>query len=332
MANVSDVLASLGIGAKPDAGAISSSNATPLPSNPLINSLESQEHFLNYILRDPIVVRFPLSAKYSTRLVKQVLDSLGGDLEVHEELLSLYFEFQSAQPLTIGSIRSVVHKTWSLKTTQTAQAQEEQTVTLRMAEQLDYVGLTSWQAGFMLADFVSANSELFDHKRCLELGSGVGLTGIVLAKVAHPERLCLTDYTPEIINNMRINTDMNNLPDLEIHQLDWEQFKSDSSNNDDLLPFAPHIVLAADCVYDTDLVKCLCIVLKWTLSRPIEPKPVAYIATTLRNPKTFQFFLDQLQANNLEHVDVTATSKFDNLFEQSNEGIILSRITNRSGS
>jgi predicted nicotinamide N-methyase len=259
--------------------------------------------------------------------LKAVLDHLGSKYEVHEDLLDLYFTLSSAKPIEDGHMRNVIHKSWTLKV---GDGQEDRVVTIRMADQLDSVGLTSWQAGFMLADFISANPKLFDDKKCLELGSGVGLTGIVLAKAARPSRLCLTDYTQEVLTNMRTNASINDLQDIDIQQLDWEQFETNSEANSSLLPFLPDVILAADCVYDIGLIEKLCLVLKWCLERTESVQhPVAYIATTLRNPKTFQFFIDQLEKNKLDHEDVSATSKFDDLFGQPHTGIILSRITSR---
>lgn len=48
-----------------------------------------------------------------------------------------------------------------------------------------------------MADFMALNPEIFENKTCLELGSGVGITGIVLAKKAKVKQLVLTDYTDQ---------------------------------------------------------------------------------------------------------------------------------------
>jgi len=315
MASTSDVLAPLGLSLPPS-----------VDHPPLLSSVESQQRFLDYILCDSLVKQYPPSAKYTSRLLKLVLDALGSNFEAHEALIELYFEKDAEHPTGDGSMRNVIHKSWTLM-----QGEEEKcAVTIRMADQLDSVGLTSWQAGFMLADFIAANTGLFDDRKCLELGSGVGLTGIALAKLAHPARLCLTDYTHEVLANMRINASINGLPELEILQLDWERFETSSSDPEELVPFYPDVVLAADCVYDVGLVEKLCVVLRKLLARPsASPQPIAFIATTLRNPKTFQFFMDQLQANQLHHEDISATSQFANMFEQPRDGIVLSRIVYR---
>lgn len=292
-----------------------------------ISTLESQQKLLDYVIRNPISERFPPSPKYTARILKLVLDALGSKFEVLEELMELYFDLSTAKPTSDGSIRELIYKSWPLA----HNGEKEEFVTIRMASQLDTVGLSSWQAGYMLAEYIAANTDFFENKRCLELGSGVGLTGIVLAKLAQPARLCLTDYTPEILNNMKINCGLNDLPDLEVKQLDWEEFNLPTSTPDELLPFFPEVIMAADCVYDTGLVKNLCAVLKWCLSRPSETPSVAIIATTLRNPKTFQFFMDELKANSLRHEDITSSATFKDIFDEPRTGIILSRITFDAG-
>ena len=303
---------------------ISGSWSDPL----LLADLESQKKLLNYIIRNPISTRFPPSPQYVSRILKMVLDALGSKYEVLEELMELYFEISTTKPTSDGSIRELIHKSWLLS----RNGENEDFVTIRMASQLDTVGLTSWQAGYMLAEYISANTEIFQDKKCLELGSGVGLTGIVLAKMGRPSHLCLTDYTSEILSNMKSNCTINGLPDIDIKQLDWENFVDPSIDPSASISFTPDVILAADCVYDTSLVQNLCKVLKYFLSRHNDTPPVAIIATTLRNPKTFQYFMEQLTENSLNHEDITASSTFNDIFDEPREGIILSRITFNFGS
>lgn len=303
---------------------VSSLQATdPQDDQPVLSSLESQQRFLDYVLRNPISTRFPPSPKYTSRILKLVLDFLGSKFEVLEELMEIYFDLSTAKPASDGLIRDLVYKSWLLA----RNGDKEEFVTIRMASQLDTVGLTSWQAGYMLAEYIAANTERFKDKKCLELGSGVGLTGIVLAKLTQTAEICLTDYTTEILSNMRTNCEINDLPNLDVRQLDWEEFNEANSDPSGLVPFLPDIIMAADCVYDIGLIQKLCVVLRWYLSRSKSTQSTAIIATTLRNPKTFQFFMDELKANSLHHEDITATSTFNDIFDEPRSGIILSQIT-----
>lgn len=314
MSAAAEVLAPLGIGC---------SNAAAADSIPLLSSIESQQRFLDSILRNSYSQKYPPSAKYTARILKLLIDALGSNYEVLEELMEMYFELSTTKPVADGSIRNVIYKTWLLD----CEGLENESVTIRMADQLDSVGLTSWRAGFTLADFISANPELMRGKQCLELGSGVGLTGIVFAKLNLAKRLVLSDYTTEVLNNMRSNIELNGVPSVEAIQLDWDLLEDPSTDPYELVPFTPDILMAADCVYDTVLSEKLASVLSHFLKRPDAKEAVAYIASTVRNPTTFQYFLDQLKVHSLLHEDITASVPFNNLFEEPHDGVVLSRIS-----
>lgn len=48
------------------------------------------------------------------------------------------------------------------------------------ATDLTLVGLQVWRGALLLADYIFHNRDEFKDKRVLELGSGVGLTGVCL--------------------------------------------------------------------------------------------------------------------------------------------------------
>lgn len=61
----------------------------------------------------------------------------------------------------------------------------------------------------MLADWALINKEIFSNKNILELGSGVGFTGVTIAKHCSPQSFYLTDCHSRVLNtvcdNIRIN-------------------------------------------------------------------------------------------------------------------------------
>lgn len=74
-----------------------------------------------------------------------------------------------------------------------------------------------WDAGWYIAEVIMANQELFSQKRIVELGSGVGLTGIVLYHFCKPEAFYLTDYLDIVLNNCRKNLEISKfLPKKEV--------------------------------------------------------------------------------------------------------------------
>ena len=71
--------------------------------------------------------------------------------------------------------------------------------------------ISLWQAGFALAEYVlhhrdvsrlvSTSTQKFSTQKILELGAGVGTTGIILAKQGLSTTL--SDFTDEVITNLK---------------------------------------------------------------------------------------------------------------------------------
>lgn len=57
------------------------------------------------------------------------------------------------------------------------------------------VALRLWEAGATLAEYFLEYPSLIEGKRVIELGAGVGLTGLVIAGCCGAEHVYLTDYT-----------------------------------------------------------------------------------------------------------------------------------------
>lgn len=61
----------------------------------------------------------------------------------------------------------------------------------------------------MLADWALCHKEVFTNKTILELGSGVGFTGITIGKLCQPQCMYLSDCHPDVMKaiceNIRIN-------------------------------------------------------------------------------------------------------------------------------
>lgn len=187
-------------------------------------------------------------------------------------------------------------------------------VTCRVASVFNEVGLKIWQAGWYLAEYVITHAEVFEGKTVLELGAGVGFTGLVLAEAAQPKRVVLSDYGASVMQNLRYNAELNasrfQCP-VDVVTLDWETW--DPSESDDEL--RPDILLAGDCVYDVASFPSLVRVLQVFLGMPEAEKAAtpqhkrkAIFAATIRNQKTFQAFLDQLALFAIVYEDITATA------------------------
>ena len=175
-----------------------------------------------------------------------------------------------------------------------------------------------WEAGCCLAEFLLSHPDLIRDKKVIELGAGVGLTGIVAAGLCRPMHLHMTDYTEACLDNMEHNISVNEdwlhrqgvnvdgderCRKLTSGYLEWTECAEFNSENiarktPMSAPFKPseaQVLLAADVVYDVcqlpDLVRCVKVLL--TPSSPMAR--AAIFATTFRNEKTFDLFTNQLQ-------------------------------------
>lgn len=63
------------------------------------------------------------------------------------------------------------------------------------------VGLVPWEAAYVLAEYCMLHPELVAGQRVVELGAGLGLTGLLLARYAAAAEVTLTDYSPRVLAN-----------------------------------------------------------------------------------------------------------------------------------
>ena len=77
-----------------------------------------------------------------------------------------------------------------------------------------------WEPCLILADYL-ASMPVNPEKRFLEIGSGLGLVGIVASSFGH--KVTMTEYNYDAINFARANALINDCPNLEIMQLDWNK-------------------------------------------------------------------------------------------------------------
>jgi len=76
-----------------------------------------------------------------------------------------------------------------------------------------------WEASLVLADHL-AGMAVEPGKRFLEIGCGLGLVGIVASSFGH--QVTMTEINPHSLDFARANARSNNLANLEIAELDWD--------------------------------------------------------------------------------------------------------------
>ena len=75
-----------------------------------------------------------------------------------------------------------------------------------------------WPAAWVLAGYL-AELPVAVEKNFLEIGGGLGLVSIVAASFGH--RMTMTEYNPDALQYARANALINECPQLNIQELDW---------------------------------------------------------------------------------------------------------------
>ncbi|KAL6476166.1 hypothetical protein MHYP_G00146650 [Metynnis hypsauchen] len=169
-------------------------------------------------------------------------------------------------------------------------------------------GLVTWEAALYLSEWALENPHIFTGRTVLELGSGAGLTGIVVCQACKPTKYVFSDVHQGVLQRLRNNIQHNGLTEQDVsaasacvEELDWENVREEQ-----LRRIGADTVIAADVVYDPDVIGCLVKLLVKLLNCKTEEKPPdVYVASTIRNPRTYDSFKDELGKAGLKHTVVT---------------------------
>ena len=120
-------------------------------------------------------------------------------------------------------------------------------VSIRQLPSSDY-GLFVWPSSILLAEFLWHHRDFFSGKRLVELGAGVGLAGIVAAKIGAVVTMTDRSEEPAILDNLRFNCAANHVePSCNVVALTWGRFSAGTCADPHARDF--DFLLAADCLY-----------------------------------------------------------------------------------
>ncbi|PKA54107.1 hypothetical protein AXF42_Ash018117 [Apostasia shenzhenica] len=176
----------------------------------------------------------------------------------------------------------------------------------RITSSLPNVGLQVWMAALLLSDYIlhrSFTSSAFDDITALELGSGTGLAGIVLARAA--KKVFLTDHGDEVLDNCVKNTLLNsrflklNETSVHVRELNWKESwpplagtyqrsRYSWTSSEVAEVEGATVILAADVIYNDDLTDSFFRLLDTIMSQG--PEKILYLALE----KRYNFSLDDL--------------------------------------
>lgn len=116
------------------------------------------------------------------------------------------------------------------------------------------VGAGIWMSSLVLSCWIRMNRNIFENQRVLELGSGVGLCGLVIASLQKSARfLKLTDKTSSLCDLVNGNIERNSklcsiIPSVQVY--DWQLATNNEISANDHLQGVYDVIIAADCLYD----------------------------------------------------------------------------------
>ncbi|XP_055753993.1 protein-lysine N-methyltransferase EEF2KMT isoform X2 [Salvelinus fontinalis] len=154
--------------------------------------------------------------------------------------------------------------------------------------------------------FCLENTHVFTDRTVLELGCGVGLTGIAVCRSCYPSSYVFSDCHLSVLHRLRDNIQINGLdnqnsPRVCVEHLDWEEVTEKQ-----LREIEATTVIAADVVYDPDIIGCLVKLLSKILRCSANGSPPdVYISSTIRNPDTYNSFKHQLERSGIQHEVMT---------------------------
>ncbi|XP_063790310.1 protein-lysine N-methyltransferase EEF2KMT isoform X2 [Pseudophryne corroboree] len=171
-------------------------------------------------------------------------------------------------------------------------------------------GLVTWGAALFLAEWAVENIDIFKNRTILELGSGIGLTGLVICKSCFPKKYTFSDYHHKVLQQLKENIQLNgfvlgkdhsNLAKcvketdsakndsavlLSVIELDWE-----TATEEQLSHLEADVVIATDVVYDPEIVLSFSNVLKKLFqSTKVGKSLEVFVASTIRNSETYILF------------------------------------------
>ncbi|KAI9454826.1 hypothetical protein F5148DRAFT_1378176 [Russula earlei] len=323
--------------------------------------LQLHDFLLSEILLNPHLLQYPPSNTYQLSFWKWVIDRLeillgdqaGEDAEIdqrmYDRLVSLVAISKPAAYDTIAPPPpSFVTHYWypaprsdPPASTGAVSSTEYHSVTLfesRTTIESGTTGLRTWRASFVLAQFLLENSTLLVDKSVLELGSGTGFLGLIVADIQVSSggltglpALHLTDVNGDVLRRCLENTQLacnasHRHGNLSVRSMDWFDAleKDDVPNVQAYLNIiAPDLVLGTDILYHPDMISPFLATLDIALRASRSPGGgIAYLALTVRNADLLDSFLLAISDHNLSAEELRYFDHdFRSCFLEPSEGV-----------
>jgi len=239
--------------------------------------------------------------KELTRRIEQLQD--GEEEGISDDLMN-YLSSLLVSPVP-SEATSAQQKSYVTYTLSSLPAQDQIIPTITLFEARNLVaasgttGLRTWEAALHLGNYLCTNSDnLVRGKSILELGAGTGYVSVLCAKHLGATNAIATDGSDDVVASLSTNFYLNGLQDsssIEGKELRWGQALIGGEHPEWNAGRSIDLVLGADLTYDGSEIPAL--VSTFGDLFELCPKVKIIIAGTIRNPKTFETFLETCRGN-----------------------------------
>lgn len=147
-----------------------------------------------------------------------------------------------------------------------------------------HIGGNIWLSS--LALILNLNKNIFNNKKILELGAGVGLLSMYISNISKSSIINASDYDISITNYNILQNKFNNYNNISINKIDW--YNLDDNDNEKY-----DIIIACDCVYRTTYKSLL-----ETIKKYLKPYGKLFISNADReNVDEFIYGLQEFDEN-----------------------------------
>ncbi|XP_064628945.1 protein-lysine N-methyltransferase EEF2KMT-like [Lineus longissimus] len=307
---------------------------------------DNQRKLLQTTIHHPQCLKYPPSIRYRKMFLKLIIAKLEeSEMDIADELYEAFTDV-----ISIPSEEQYCYKTYTLPSGDMVTLEESVSLVSQGT-----TGLQTWQAAMHLAEFLLENGKLIYNRSVIELGCGLGFTGIIACRSLQPTSYVFTDCHQEVLKRLKKNLQINELfcddelskekeernicdhcDSLEVNnlrtdkkcvaqchganvadvvQLDWNDLCEDVLKD----RLRCDVVLAADVIYDPSIIANLLNILSILLS----DGAVAYLASTIRNVGTYDAFLSAMDAANLNHEVIKGPDKEAFFYDRTSRNEIL---------
>ena len=175
------------------------------------------------VIIDWSAITFLPSRRYIQKLLQQYITKLEeSNIELQDDnLASLVCYFSMTKCSTLPDPTSLSLVTFRIPKSNNMESNNEDTspstnndddddtIQIRTYPYHNDVGVAKvWEAGACLAEYIIYNPQYVEDKNVVELGAGVGLTGLI-ASAYKAKSVNMTDYTEVCLDNLSYNVDIN---------------------------------------------------------------------------------------------------------------------------